>query len=123
MGQKRDREIVRIARSRYWREAEARAVIRSWQRSGEPLCGFARGYGLKPRRIARWVSQLDGAAATEVRFHPIRLVDSEQGRQAASGREAIEVVLENGRRVRVPEGFTAEGLRRVLTVVEDRARC
>lgn len=35
--------------------------------------------------------------------------------------EAIELVLVDGRRVRVPEGFAAEDLERVLAVLEGRA--
>lgn len=123
MAQQRDRGIVRIARSRYWREAEARLVVQSWRRSGQPLSEFARRYGLKPRRIVRWISRLEPAGSAEVQFHPIRLVDSAERRRPASRPEAIEVVLVNGCRVRLPEGFAAEELQRVLAVLEDEARC
>jgi hypothetical protein len=37
--------------------------------------------------------------------------------------EPLEVVLGNGRRVRVPAGFAAEDLQRVLDVLERRTAC
>ena len=37
--------------------------------------------------------------------------------------EPIEVVLSDGRRVRVPEGFGVDHLRRVLEVLEQTAPC
>jgi hypothetical protein len=52
-----------------------------------------------------------------VRFHPVRLVGGKEGEH----REAIEVVLVDGRRVRVPAGFAAADLERVLAVLEGRA--
>ena len=51
-----------------------------------------------------------------MRFHPVRLV----GGNAGEGGEAIEVVLVDGRRVRVPAGFVASDLERVLAVLEGR---
>jgi hypothetical protein len=45
------------------------------------------------------------------------------GNAAARERTAIEVVLLDGRRVRVPAGFASEDLERVLRVVEGARRC
>jgi len=45
------------------------------------------------------------------------------GNATAPERTSIEVVLLDGRRVRVPSGFASEDLERVLQVVEERIRC
>jgi len=55
-----------------------------------------------------------------MRFHPVRLVEPEH-RDPRPG--TIEVVLLNGRRVRVPQGFRVEDLVRVLEVLEGRVSC
>lgn len=99
----------------YWREADARAVVEAWRRSGQPLSRFARGHGLQPQRLSRWAARLDGNERS-VRFHPVRVVRGEGGDR----REAIEVVLVDGLRVRVPAGFAAADLERVLAVLEGR---
>jgi len=107
---------------RYWREADGRAVVTAWRRSGEPLSSFARVHGVKAQRIAWWATRLQASASEPVRFHPVRLLESASSSGKASG-EAIEVVLADGRRVRVPAGFVAEDLARVLRVLEGGARC
>jgi hypothetical protein len=53
-------------------------------------------------------------------FHPVRLVEPEH---VDPGPGTIEVVLLNGRRVRVPQGFVAEDLVRVLEVLEGGLSC
>ena len=118
MAQRRADGISGIVQKRYWREADGRAVVTAWQRSGKPLSIFARDHGVEPGRISRWASRLGARSRRTVRFHPVRLVEARRG---GDRREAIEVVLVDGRRVRVPEGFAAEDLERVLAVLEGGA--
>lgn len=122
MARKQDLGVIQVARNRYWREADARVVIQSWRRSGEAVSAFARRYGLKPRRIVRWATWLE-EATTPTKFHPVRVVDAVERERVASPAEAIEIVLSNGRRVRLPTGFEPDDLRRILTVLEGDARC
>lgn len=114
----------------YWREAEAKAVVKAWERSGQPLSRFAAAQGLKVGRLARWARRLRGrggrgrrsgarVAPLKLRFHAVDLV----GSGAALQSTAIEVVLLDGRRVRVPAGFATDDLERVLQVLEERERC
>lgn len=119
------------AGQRYWREADARAVLRAWERSGEALTRFAATHGLKAGRLARWAKRLGrretrrggrsgaGAVPLKLRFHPVELVGGARGLETS----AIEVVLLDGRRVRVPAGFAGDDLDRVLGVLEGRGRC
>lgn len=108
--------VVEVAVRRYWREAEARVMVEAWRQSGESLSGFARRYGVDPRRVARWAARVKGSAPALVRFHPVRLAHHDGG-----GGAAIEIQLAGGRRVRAPRGFEAEDLRRVLGVLEEEA--
>ena len=56
-----------------------------------------------------------------VRFHPARVVPDAV--PVRHGREAIEVVLPDGRVVRVPPGFAAGDLHQVLRVLTAEAGC
>jgi hypothetical protein len=97
------------ARSRYWREAEARVVVEAWRRSGETLVGFCRANGVASARVSRWLARLDRPPA--VPFHPVRLT------QEVTARAEIEVEVPGGVTVRLAPGFDAEEFRRVLAVL------
>ena len=113
-------EVAQVSRQRYWRKAEARVMVEAWRGGGETLSEFAARYGVDPRRIARWASRLHTPRPEAVRFHPVRLVGVEPGKESGS---AIEIRLVGGRRVRVARGFDAEDLRRVLAILEPGTRC
>jgi hypothetical protein len=84
-----------------------------------------RKHGIHPRRIGRWAKRLKLDAATltpqPVQFHPVRLVTTEGGAES-SGRP-IEIVLHEGLVVRVPPGFLAADLARVLQALSTEAGC
>ena len=73
------------------------------------------------QRLVRWSERLQGGSRGSVRFHPVRLVGGEREGERGGERDAIEVLLLDGRRVRVREGFSSEELGRVLEVLEGRA--
>ena len=105
--------VAAVMERPYWREAEARIVVEAWRNSGASLSEFARRHRVEPERVARWAGRLASEAAP-VRFHPVRL---------AGSREAIEIHLVGGQRVRVAPGFEAEDLRRVLAVLDAGPPC
>ena len=114
MARSRDRGVVEAAGRRYWRAGEAAVVVEAWRRSGETLSGFAARYGIHPRRLGRWASELGGEQRPDegVVFHPVRLMSDEEGR--GRSRNPIEIVTASGYRVRVPTGFATGDLERVL---------
>lgn len=116
MAQRRSGAISGVFEKSYWREADGRAVVDAWERSGKSVSSFAREHGVEPHRVSRWASRLK-ARDGSVRFHPVRLVEGPRGGERP---DAIEVVLVDGRRVRVLDGFAAEDLERVLAVLEGR---
>jgi len=126
----RDGELARVASLRYWRARDAVVVVEAWRQSGEGLSAFARRHGIHARRLRRWAKELEasGEAMKPVRFHPVRLVATEEmdGTGRRSRGAAIEIVLgwgDHGCRVRVAPGFEAEDLARVLEVLEAGAAC
>jgi hypothetical protein len=114
MAGRRGAAVAGVAALRYWRSTDARVVVDAWKRSGEGLRVFAERYGMHPRRLTRWARELD-EAAEPVRFHPVRVVQTGDG--ARGDGAAIEIVLDERCRVRVPPGFAAEDLERVLEVL------
>lgn len=97
-----------------------------WQRSGLDADEFAEREGINPRRLVWWRWKLRATApppqpTPEVRFLPVRVVDSAAGRSGAG--VALEVVLPNGRVVRVAPGFDPGMLESVLSIASGGARC
>jgi hypothetical protein len=43
---------------KHWTEAEARAVLEAWAKSGLSMRAFANREGLEPRRLYRWNARL-----------------------------------------------------------------
>jgi hypothetical protein len=119
MAPNKDEAIMRIGERQRWREADARVVVGAWRRSGESLSQFAGRYGLRGERISRWVSRIEKPESSGPSFHQVRLVEAQD--RWDDGGERIEVVLTDGRTVRLPHGFAAEDLHKVLRVLEERA--
>lgn len=115
----KDAAVARVARLRYWRARDARVVVEAWRESGETRAAFARRHGIEPKRLSRWVAELEGPGEA-VRFHPVRLVEAARPDERG---EPIEIVLGDGCSVRVPAGFAAEDLERVLRVLAGGAPC
>ena len=93
-----------------------RPLIEEWRRGSASQAEVARRHGLNPGTFAWWCAQLGGrkGRAATPRLVAVDVVD--RGRVATQA-EAFEVVLAAGLRVRVPAGFEAGDLRRLLEVV------
>ena len=108
------KDVARVASLRYWQVEDARVMVEAWKESGERLTAFARQHGLKPRRLREWARRLE-ASSEAITFHPVRVVETSSGERAE--RDPIEIVLGEGCSVRVPPGFAAPDLERVLGVL------
>ncbi len=115
MAPKNAEMIKRIAERQRWRADDARVMVEAWLSSGESVSDFARRHGLRRERISRWASRLPKGEMEGLSFHQVRLVES-QDRSHPDGK--IEVLLADGRSVRVPHGFAPEELQKVLRVLE-----
>ena len=116
----KDAVVMRVAALRYWRAADARVVVEAWKRSGETCSEFASRYGIHPQRLRRWAEELE-ARGESLNFHPVRLVQGEAGPGPKD--QPIEIVLVESCSVRVPAGFAAADLERVLGVLGLEAGC
>jgi hypothetical protein len=96
------------------RRGEWEKRIEGWKSSGQTGAEYAAGVGVKEATLRHWKWRLErekksGAqAGGGVGF--VRVV-------AAPAGEPIEIQLGDGVRIRVPEQFDVEALRRVLEVV------
>lgn len=71
-------------------------------------------YGIHPERLGRWHRLLRTKARDGVQFQPVRVrLGDAPWAEAAK----IELVLASDRCIRLPPGFDAEDLRRLLRVV------
>lgn len=114
--QSRSQAVAVVARQSYWRVEDARVVIDAWRRSRQSQRAFGERYGLDPKRIGRWASRLASEVEDDVvRFHPVRVIPSRA--PGVEEGDAIEIALGDGRTVRVPPGFAAADLARVVAVL------
>ena len=97
-----------------------------WRRSGLEADEFAAREGVNPKRLVWWRWKLRSATpsppAPELRFLPVHVVDTASGPSGPG--VALEVVLPNGRVVRVAPGFDPAMLESVLSIAASGgARC
>lgn len=105
------------------REREMRALVSDWRSSGQPLTAFARDRGVTPATLSWWRWALRRRAQARrspapTAFVGVEVVDA----PVAAKPLPFEVVLRGRRVVRVPAGFDAVELARLLGALEP-ARC
>jgi transposase-like protein len=85
---------MRVPRSsKYWSEADGRAVIEAWRRSGESRSAFARRHGLQTKRLKYWAGRLaraDGPGRT-LALVPATVVGAELSAVIRAGEVTIEL--------------------------------
>mgnify|MGYP000647403714 CR=1 FL=1 len=132
--------IAVVARKRRWTREDAEALCEAQQRSGLTLERFAEIHGIVAQRLRRWRDQSEHNASgpssmtPDVKFTPVRLVQQQPRKRPTSEvpypphpahasnfppeANGLEVVLANGRCVRVPPDFDAASVVRLLAIVE-----
>lgn len=107
-------QVVDASKERQWLD-----LVRRWQQSQLTVRAFCQRHRLSEpsfyswRRVLRQRGLLDEVSAA-VAFVPVQVA-------LAAAAPAIEVVLAQGRVLRVPAGFDAELLRQLLLVLEEPA--
>jgi hypothetical protein len=99
------------------KERQWRRWISEWQASGLSVRAFCARHGLATASFYNWRRVLQRRATVEQQaFVPVQVVAD-----AISTRiSALEVVLADGRTVRVAPGFDSATLRQLLAVLEGR---
>lgn len=92
-------------------------MIAAQERSGEGVAQFAEARGLNAATLYWWRSQLRRRDRREPEFVPIEIVDARPA-TVRDARAVFELELVGGRRLRVPTGFDAEELARLIAAVE-----
>src|SRR6516225_8691449 len=95
------------------KEGQWRRWIDEWQASGLSARAFCQRRGLTVASFYAWRRVLRRRAAEKAAFVPVQVVADGVPTQAS----ALEVVLADGRAVRVLPGFDAATLRRLLVVL------
>jgi hypothetical protein len=98
------------------KEQQWRRWIDQWRASGLSVRAFCARHGLATARFYNWRRVLERRAVEEPAFVPVQVVADGVPTQAS----ALEIVLADGRVVRVAPGFDAATLRRLLAVLEGR---
>ncbi len=113
MPRPRSRALTQIATTsgRHWRTADAEGVLKRLDASGLSTRAFARREGLNVQRLYRWQRVLAGRDAARPAF--VEVVGG-----APAG---LEVVLRSGVVLRVPSGFDAEAVRRLVDALEGKS--
>ncbi len=99
------------------KERQWRRWIALWQHSGSSVAAFCARHHLAPASFYAWRRTLERRAALPTPFVPVQLV---AGPAPAS---PLEVVLADGRVVRVGPGFDAATLRQLLAVLREQPSC
>ena len=98
-------------KERLWRR-----WIGEWQASGLSARAFGQRRGLTVASFYAWRRVLQRRDAEKAAFVPVQVVADAVADRAS----AVEVVLTDGRTVRVAPGFDTATLRQVLAVLEGR---
>lgn len=115
-------DLNQALRTSYWREEEARVVLDSCLASGLSIAAFAEEHGLRPERLYRWQRRLD--RDSDLSFHPVEVVESRPVAGLADHGEApqpssdVELILRNGRRIRVGRSYDRDLLRDLVETLE-----
>jgi transposase-like protein len=104
------------------KEQHWRQLIDQWQRSGLSVRAFCRRQHLAAPSFYAWrrtLRQRDGRArpaTAPVTFLPVHVRADDTDRD---GPPPLELVLANGRRLRIPPGYDDAHLRQLLRALED----
>ena len=103
--------------------------VRRWRESRGTAAEYAAEHGLHAGTLAAWGSKVGSAGAESeaasravVAFLPVR-VAGQVGKESAPMTSVMEVVLLNGRRVRVGKEFDEDAVARLLDVAEGGRAC
>ena len=99
----------------YWRKDEARRVLAKLAASGLTAAEFARRAGIAEKRLRYWRKQL---SAPKPSLAMVRVGLRAAPEEARSSRSPALEVVTGHRVVRVPAGFDAETLGRLLAVLD-----
>jgi transposase len=116
-------------RRRRWTAAEKQRIVEESLAGAGSVAEVARRHDVHPNQLHLWRRQAragaaSGACAEGFRFVPVRLATRADGEapKATGVASSIEVVLRNGRLLRVPEGASPARVAALADALEGRGR-
>jgi transposase len=103
--------VVVDGREQHWQRVLAR-----WQRSGLSVRAFCQQHQLSVPSFYWWRRKLQGRDPDKVNFLPVQVITEEGVSPTVDG--SVEIVLSNGRCLRVRPGFDRATLLRVLDLLD-----
>ena len=105
------------------KEQQWRRWLQQWQRSGQSVRAFCGSHGLSEPSFYAWRRELQRRGEQQAEqapaFLPVRILPEESARPAYP----FEVILANGRILRVAGGGDRATLQHLLAVLEEAASC
>jgi len=108
-------------------ERKWRPIVVEWRRSGEPISSFCRGRGLSLPAFKFWKKELllrnerraakrgrSGGSPPRIRMLPVRVLEPSPTTSAP-----VEIVLRDGRILRVTGDFAPSLLQKVVLTLEE----
>ena len=103
------------SKEQFWRR-----MMRLWRSSGLSVRAFCEEQGFSQPSFYAWRRTLAERDAAAVPFVPVRIAAEPQAPSKADGSAgAVELVLNDGRRLRVGPGFDGPTLKRLLGLLEE----
>jgi hypothetical protein len=102
-----------------FKEQQWRRRLESWQRSGLSVAAFCRRSGVAEQHFYAWRRILAQRDAAQPGFVAVRV----EGAPGPDPDGSVEVILGNGRRLRVGPGFDAATLRQAVAALEEVPPC
>ena len=102
-------------KEQYWRR-----MMRLWRSSGLSVRAFCEEQGFSQPSFYAWRRTLAERDAAVAPFVPVRIATEPPESSKSDGlASAVELVLNDGRRLRVVPGFDGPTLKRLLALLED----
>jgi hypothetical protein len=104
-----------LNKERFWRR-----ILRQWQRSGLSIPDFCQQHRLSQHNFYAWRRTLAQRDAADVHFVPVQLLPEPTPLPTPDPpTAALELLLPDGRRLRIAPGFDAPTLRRLLALLQE----
>src|SRR5262245_27188100 len=107
--------MAEVARNGSSREGYWRLVVARWKQSGRSVGAFCRAEGLNQATFYWWRRELKRRDQPKPALLPVRVLATE----AVAVGAGVEVVLANGRCLRVTAGFDPHTLVQVVALLEE----
>ena len=105
------------SKEQFWR-----TIVQQWRASGLSARAFCARRRLSEPSFYAWRRTLQQRDTAQVRFVPVQIVSQQTAPTAddtSAAANALELVLDGGRRLRIGSGFDGPTLKRLLALLEE----